>query len=229
MVLIDQGSRLRLYQTEDVEASKVQGRQLTDVGQRLLRRLDGLMEEREKSTTQFKGMELLTFSGNRKTKKDRNSTKHIGATDLLNEMTRRRTANLNWDDAETIAHCTRTFQNEVAAWWQEVVPCDNSPRQLIKIKTSWERFEVIFRRAWIIETTLPPQAWLDDNPQTQEERLSDYITRVQKASQPAAMAERAIKSEPQHKKKEVEPPRNDHVKGGIATFEQKGVDPQKPQ
>jgi hypothetical protein len=187
------------------------------------------LEERETTTTQFQGMELLTFSGNRETKEDRSGTKHIGATDLLNEMTRRRAANPDWDDAETIAHCARSFRNDVAMWWQEVVPCDNSPRQLKKIKTSWERFELIFRRVWIIETTLPPQAWLDNNPQTQEESLSDYITRVQEATQPAAMAERAIKGAQQHKKKEVEPPGNHYAKGGIATFDQKGVAPQKPQ
>jgi hypothetical protein len=133
-------------------------------------------------------VELLTFSGNRETKEDRSGTKHIEATDLLKEMTRRRTVNPDWDDAATIAHCARSFRNDVAVWWPEVVPSDNSPKQLKKINTSWERFERIFRRAWIIETTLPPQAWLDDNPQKQEESSVDYITRVQEASLPAAMA-----------------------------------------
>jgi hypothetical protein len=57
----------------------------------------------------------------------------------------------------------------------------------------------------------------------------DYITRVQEASLPAAMAERAIKGAPQHKGEEGEPPGNDHINGGIATFDQKGVAPQKPQ
>jgi hypothetical protein len=80
-------------------------------------------------------------------------------------MTRRRTANPDWDDAATIAHCARSFRNDIAVWWQEVVPSDNSLKQVKKINTSLERFERIFRRAWIIETTLPPQAWLDDNPQ----------------------------------------------------------------
>jgi hypothetical protein len=98
------------------------------------------LEERENTTTQFQGMELLTFSGNRETKEDRSGAKHIGATDLLNEMTRRQTANPDWEDTETIAHCARSFRNDIAVWWQEVVPCDNSPRQLKKIKTSWERF-----------------------------------------------------------------------------------------
>jgi hypothetical protein len=104
MVLIDQGRKLRLYQTDDVEASKDQGREmakaqvfdlekltdvydrkrltdpgrkippLIDVGRRLLRRLDGLLEERETTTTQFQGMELLTFSGNREKKEGRSGT-----------------------------------------------------------------------------------------------------------------------------------------------------------
>jgi hypothetical protein len=187
------------------------------------------LETRENTTTQFQGRELLTFSGNRETKEDRSGTKHIKATDLLKEMTRRGAANPDWDDAATIAHCATSFRNDVAVWWQEVVPSDNSPKQLKKINTSRERFERIFGQAWIIETTPPPQAWLDYNPQKQEESLVDYITRVQEASLPAAMAERANKGAPKHKGKEVEPPGNDYVKGGIATFDQKGVAPQKPQ
>jgi hypothetical protein len=158
MVLIDQGRELRLYQTDG------HGRKLPPLtGQKLLRRLDGLLETRKNTTTQFQGLELLTLSGNRETKEDRSGTKHIGATDLLKE---RRTANPDWDDAATIAHCARSFRNDVAVWWQEVVPSDNSPKQLKKIKTSWEQFKRIFRQAWIIEMTLPPQAWLDNNPQT---------------------------------------------------------------
>jgi hypothetical protein len=102
-------------------------------------------------------------------------------------MTRRRAANLDRDDAATIAHCARSFRNDVAVWWQEVVPSDNSPKQLKKINTSWERFKRVFRRAWIIETALPPQSRLDENPQNQEESLVDYITRVQQGSLPAAM------------------------------------------
>jgi hypothetical protein len=57
----------------------------------------------------------------------------------------------------------------------------------------------------------------------------DYITRFQEASLPAAMAERAIKGAPQHKGEEGKPPGNDHINGGIATFDQKGEAPQKPQ
>jgi hypothetical protein len=207
----------------DVELSKDQGQKmLTDQGRKLLTRLDGLT--RLEATQR---LELLTFSGNRETKEDRSGTKHIGATDLLKEMTRRRTANPDGDYAATIAHCARSFRNDVAVWWQEVVPSDNSPKQLKKINTSWERFERIFRRAWIIEKTLPPQSWLDNNPQKQDESLVDYITRVQEASLPAAMAERAIKGAPKHKGEEGEPSGNDHVKGGITTFDQKGVAPQK--
>jgi hypothetical protein len=174
-------------------------------------------------------LELLTFSENRKTKEDKSGTKHIGATDLLKEMTRRRAANSDWDDAATIAHCARSFKNNVAVWWQEVVPSDNGPKQFKKINTSRDRFESVFRRAWIIETTLPPQSWLDKNPQNQDESLVDFITRVQEASLPAAMAEIAIKGAPKHRGKEDEPPGNDHTDRGIATFDQKGVAPQRPQ
>jgi hypothetical protein len=208
----------------DVEALKDQGRKmLTDQGRKILTG----KTTRGNEATQI--LELLTFSGNRETKEDRSGTKHSGATDLLKEMTRRRAANQDWDDAATIAHCARSFRNDVAVWWQEIVPSDNSPKQLKKINTSWERFKRVFRRAWIIETTLPPQSWLDQNPQKQDESLDDYITRVQEASLPAAMAELAIKGAPKHKRKEDEPPGNDQVNGGIATFDQKGVAPQKPQ
>jgi hypothetical protein len=144
-------------------------------------------------------------------------------------MTRRRAANPDWDDGATIAHCTRSFRNDVAVWWQEVVPSDNSPKQLKKINTSWERFERVFRQACIIETTLPPQLWLDENPQNQDKSLVDYITRVQEASLPAAMAKIAIKGAPKHRGKEEEPPGNDHTSRGIATFDQKGVAQQRPQ
>jgi uncharacterized protein YeaO (DUF488 family) len=65
-------------------------------------------------------------------------------------MTRRRASNPDWDDAATIAHCARSFRNDVAVWWEEVVPSDNSPKQLKNIKTSWEQFESVFRQAWII-------------------------------------------------------------------------------
>jgi hypothetical protein len=43
------------------------------------------------------------------------------------------------------------------------------------------------------------------------------------------MGKLAIKGAPKHKGKEDEPPGNDHLNGGIATFEKKGVAPQKPQ
>jgi hypothetical protein len=182
---------------------------------------------RKKEATQT--LKLLTFSVNRETKEDRSGTKHIGATDLLKEMTRRRAANPDWEDAATIAHCARSFRNDIAVWWQEVVPADNTPRQFKKINTSWERFENVFRQAWIKETTLPPQSWLDENPQSHDESLVDYITRVQEASLHAAMAKIRIKGTPKHWGKEDEPPGNNHTNRGIATFDQKGVAPQKPQ
>jgi hypothetical protein len=68
---------------------------LTDQGPNL----PTILEMRGNKATQR--LELLTFSGNRETKEDRSGTKHIGATDLLKEMTRRRAANPDWDDAAT--------------------------------------------------------------------------------------------------------------------------------
>jgi hypothetical protein len=50
----------------------------------------------------------------------------------------RRAANPDWDDAATKAHCARSFRNDVAVWWQEVVPADNSPRQFKKNHKPWE-------------------------------------------------------------------------------------------
>jgi hypothetical protein len=43
------------------------------------------------------------------------------------------------------------------------------------------------------------------------------------------MAKIAIKGTPKHGGKEDEPPGNDHTNRGIATFDQKGVAPQRPQ
>jgi hypothetical protein len=86
-------------------------------------------------------LELLTFSGNRETREDRRGTKYIRATDLLKEMTRRRAANPDWDDAAAIRHCARSFRTDVAVWLEEVIPSDNSPKQLKKINTSLERFK----------------------------------------------------------------------------------------
>jgi hypothetical protein len=80
----------------------------TDQGRQHLHKLDGLLKPGGNEATQR--LELLTFSGKRDTKEDRNGTKHIGATDLLKEMTRRRTANPDWDDAATIAHCAGSFR-----------------------------------------------------------------------------------------------------------------------
>jgi hypothetical protein len=80
----------------DVEALKF--RPLTDQGQQRLYKLDSLLKTGGNEDTQ--GLELLTFSGNRDTKEDRSGTKYIGATDLFKEMTRRRTANPDWDDQQ---------------------------------------------------------------------------------------------------------------------------------
>jgi hypothetical protein len=80
-------------------------------------------------------LKLLSISGNKETKEYK-GTKHIGATDLLREMARRRAANPAWDDAAAIGHCVRSFRNDVAVWWDEVIPSDNSPKKLKEVTTS---------------------------------------------------------------------------------------------
>jgi hypothetical protein len=173
-------------------------------------------------------LELLNFSENRETSKYR-GTKHIGAADLLKEMTRRRAANPDWDDAAAIRHCVRSFRNHVAVWWEEVIPSDNSPKQLKKMTTSWEQIKTAFRRAWIIETKLPTQSWRDKNPQRQNESLADFITRVQEAN--TTTGRKASANTANHGKEEEEPPGNNRTRRGIAAqpaFNPKGVAPQSP-
>jgi hypothetical protein len=74
----------------ETQASKDQGRKmLMGQGRKIL---TGKTTRGNKAT---QILELLTFTGDRETKEVRSGTKHIGATDLLKEMTRRRAANLD--------------------------------------------------------------------------------------------------------------------------------------
>jgi hypothetical protein len=66
-------------------------------------------------------------------------------------MDRRRAANPAWNDKAAIGHCVRSFRNNVAGWWEEAIPSDNSPKTLRALTKNWEEFEVVFRRAWIIK------------------------------------------------------------------------------
>jgi hypothetical protein len=86
------------------------------------------------STTLLKN---LIFSGDKETK-EYEGRKHIGAADLLREMTRRRVANPAWNDKAAIGHCIRSFRNDVAVWWEEAIPSDNSPKRLKALTTSWK-------------------------------------------------------------------------------------------
>jgi hypothetical protein len=158
-------------------------------------------------------LKLLSFSGNKETK-EYTGTKHIGATDLLREMARRRAANPDWDDAAAIGHCVRIFRNNVAVWWEEVIPSDNSPRKLKEVTTSWEQFETFFRQAWIIEATLPAQSWWDNNPRRPNKSFAAFVTRVEDAV--ATTGREAIANTANHVKEEDEPPWTDRTGRGIA-------------
>jgi hypothetical protein len=72
-------------------------------------------------------LEVLIFSGDKETR-EYDGRKHIGAPDLLREMARRKAANPTRSDEAAIGNCVRSFQNNVAVWWQEAVPSDNSPK-----------------------------------------------------------------------------------------------------
>jgi hypothetical protein len=89
---------------------------------------------------------------------------NIGAADLLREMARRRAANPTWNDEAAIGHCIRSLRNDVAVCWEETIPSDNSPKRVrASITTSWKEFEVAFRRAWKIKSTMTSVAWMDNN------------------------------------------------------------------
>jgi hypothetical protein len=109
--------------------------------------------------------------------------KHIGAADLLREMSRRKAANPAWNDEAAIGHCVRSFRNNVADWWEEAVLSDNSPKMLKEIKTNWKEFEIIFRRAWKIKATMTSVAcaWIENNHQKLNESISAFVTCVQNA------------------------------------------------
>jgi hypothetical protein len=81
-------------------------------------------------------LEVLIFSGDKETK-EYDGRKHIGAADLLREMARRKAAN-PWNDKAAIGHCVRSFRNNVAVWWEEAIPSDNSPKRLKALTTNWK-------------------------------------------------------------------------------------------
>jgi hypothetical protein len=122
----------------------------------------------------------LIFSGDKETK-EYEGRKHIGAADLLIEMARRRAANPAWNNKAAIGHCVRSFRNDVAVWWEEAIPSDNSPKRLKAITTSCEEFEIAFRRAWKIKATMTSVSWMENNRQKPNESITAFVTRVQNA------------------------------------------------
>jgi hypothetical protein len=104
-------------------------------------------------------LEVLIFSGDKETR-ECEGRKHIGAADLLREMGRRKTANPAWNDEAAIGHCVRS---NVAVWWEEAMPSDNSPKMLKVITTNWKKFEIVFRRAWQIKATMTSVSWMENN------------------------------------------------------------------
>jgi hypothetical protein len=172
-------------------------------------------------------LKLLGFSGNKETKEYK-GTKHIGATDLLREMARRRAANPAWNNAAAIGHCVRCFRNNVAVWWEEVIPSDNSPKKLKELTTSWEEFEILFRRAWIIKATMQAQSWLDNNPQRPNKSFGAFGTRVQNAI--ALTSREAILNTANNVKEEDKPPWTNRTRRDItaqAAFNARAVTPQR--
>jgi hypothetical protein len=113
--------------------------------------------------------EVLIFSGEKESK-EYEGRKHIGAEDLLREIARRRAANPAWNNEAAIGH--RSFRNDVAGWWEEAVPSDNSPKTLRALTKNWEEFEVVFRRACIIKS-ISPHCIRQNNPKESEDEESE--------------------------------------------------------
>jgi hypothetical protein len=84
-------------------------------------------------------LKVLIFSGDKETK-EYEGRKHIGAADLLREMARRKAANPAWNNEAAIGHCVRSFRSDVAVWWEEAIPSDNSPKRLKALTTIWKEF-----------------------------------------------------------------------------------------
>jgi hypothetical protein len=160
------------------------------------------------STTLLK---VLIFSGDKETK-EYDGRKHIGAADLLKEMARRKAANPAWNDEAAIGYYVRSFRNNVAVWWEEAVPSDNSLKRLKVLTTNWKEFEIAFRRAWKIKAT--SVSWMENNHQKPNESISAFVTRVQNA---VAMTSRlAITNKANDVKEEDEPKWTNHTEKYIA-------------
>jgi hypothetical protein len=112
------------------------------------------------------------LEGDKETK-EYEGRKHIGAADLLREMDRRRTANPAWNKEAAIGHRIRSFSNDVAVWWEEAIPSDNSPKRLKVLTKNWEEFKFVFRQAWIIKAVSLRFIRQNDPKESEDEESED--------------------------------------------------------
>jgi hypothetical protein len=123
-------------------------------------------------------------------------------------MARRKAANPAWNNEASIGHCVRSFRNNVAVWWEEAVPSDNSPKMLKMITTHWKEFEIVFRRAWKINATMTSVSWMENNRQKLNESIAAFVTGVQNAV--ATTSREALTSKANNVKDKDEPKWNNH-------------------
>jgi hypothetical protein len=158
-------------------------------------------------------LEVLIFSGDKETR-EHDGRKHIGATDLLRQMARRKAVNPAWIDEAAIGHCVRSFRNDVAVLWEEDIPSDNSLKMLKVIMTSWKEFEIVFRRAWKIKATMTSVSWMENNRQKPNESIAAFVTRVQNAV--ATTSREALTNKANDIKEKDKPKWNDHTEKYLA-------------
>jgi hypothetical protein len=158
-------------------------------------------------------LEVLIFSGDKETR-EYDGRKHIRAADLLREMARRKAANPAWNNKAAIGNCVRSFRNDVAVWWEEAIPSDNSPKILKVITTNWKEFEIVFRRAWKIKATIMSVSWMKNNRQKPNESVAAFGTRVQNAV--ATTNREALTNKTKDVKEKYEPKWTNHIEKYLA-------------
>jgi hypothetical protein len=158
-------------------------------------------------------LEVLIFSGDKETR-EHDGRKHIGAADLLREMARRKAANPAWNNKDAIGYCVRSFRNDVAVWWEEAIPSDNSPKMLKVITTNCKEFKIVFRRAWKIKATMTSVSWMENNRQKPNESIAAFVTRVQNAD--ATTSREALRNKANNVNDRDEPKWNDHTEKYLA-------------
>jgi hypothetical protein len=158
-------------------------------------------------------LEVLIFSEDKETK-EYDGRKHIGAADLLREMARRKAANPAWNNKAAIGYCIRSFRNDVAVWWEEAIPSDNSPKRLKIITTNRKEFEILFRQAWKIKATMTSVSWMENSRQKPNKSIAAFATRVQNAV--ATTSREAITNKANNVKEQDEPKWTDRTEKYLA-------------